>query len=63
MKPASQETRQRPSFPSPLPGTAVQGMPGCARLREQINKTQSLEELERLLKDYAEGREKEIGEK
>ncbi len=41
----------------------MQGMPGCARLREQINKTQSLEELERLLKDYAEGREKEIGEK
>ena len=41
----------------------MQGMPGCARLREQINKTPALEELERLLKDYAEGREKEIGEK
>ena len=33
----------------------MQGMPGCARLREKINGAQSLEEMERLLNDYAEG--------
>ena len=30
----------------------MQGLPGCARLREAVNKTQSLEELERVLNAY-----------
>lgn len=30
----------------------MQGMPGCARLREAVNKTQSLEEMERVLNAY-----------
>lgn len=30
----------------------MQGMPGCARLREAVNKTQSLEEMERVLSAY-----------
>ena len=33
----------------------MQGMPGCARLREQINRAQSLDELEELLRGYEEG--------
>ena len=30
----------------------MQGMPGCARLRETVNRTQSLEEMERVLNAY-----------
>ena len=30
----------------------MQGTPGCARLREAVNKTQSLEEMERVLNAY-----------
>ena len=30
----------------------MQGMPGCARLREAVNNTQSLEEMERVLNAY-----------
>ena len=33
----------------------IQGLPGCARVREQINRTQSLEDLERLLRAYGKG--------
>ena len=33
----------------------MQGMPGCARLREQINRAQSLDEMEELLRGYIEG--------
>ncbi len=40
----------------------MQGMPGCARLREEINRAQSLDEVERLLREYAERREQASGE-
>ena len=33
----------------------IQGLPGCARIREQINRMQSLEEVERLLRAYVKG--------
>ena len=33
----------------------IQGLPGCARMREQINRTQSLEDMERLLRAYEKG--------
>ncbi|MBQ8954603.1 MAG: tRNA-dihydrouridine synthase, partial [Clostridia bacterium] len=35
----------------------IQGLPGCARIREQINRTQSLQEVERLLRAYVKGME------
>ena len=33
----------------------IQGLPGCARMREQINRTQSLQEMEGLLRAYEKG--------
>ena len=36
----------------------IQGLPGCARMREKINRAQSLEEMERLLRSF----EKEVDE-
>ena len=35
----------------------IQGLPGCARVREQINRTQSLADMERLLRAYEKGME------
>jgi len=40
----------------------MQGLPGCARLREQINRAQSLGEMEALLRAYAEGMDRTNGE-
>ena len=39
----------------------MQGLPGCARLREAINRAQSYDDMERIMKDYAEGRERNGG--
>ena len=39
----------------------MQGLPGCARLREEINRAQSYGDMERLMINYREGRERNGG--